>query len=1153
MTAPGSMTLCPSEETLASFIDCRLDREARRRVIEHMSVCGDCRGVVVTASEFKAGHGYITPEPQPISQWTRRATRLAAAAVVVIMLGTMVRQRLFAPKSDVRTLVSASETLRFRPVDGRISGGFPYKPVRQGTRSEKDSAGGTRNLRLQAVAAELEATASRSRTPENLRALAAAHLLLGNVDSSIEALEATLTEKSGTADVRTAIGRSVDASTLSDLSAVYIARGRRADTATDFFMAVEAAERAWSLARTEETAWNRAVALESLSLRNRAVGAWKAYLALDAHSAWASEARERLRRLNEPSQSDRWSKALPELDDPEVMLSEEGARYLAERFAQRLRTHAEDQLFPRWGMLYRRGDSGAAEQVRARLRLIGVALASSGERAIADIAGAIDAATEANDQERLARLAQACVDYGAGQEAYNKKNIREAAPLFERAARAFTAAESPFRFQARLQGAICVYFGNRYDESVALLEELRGDLGPSIDRYRALAARIDAVQGLAKDHTGRTDEALLLYKRALAQFERQHEEENELHLHTLIADFLNRQGERTQTFRHHARALELLVATGNRSRRHIAMFEAAFAALQHRYVTVAELILDDLAEFDVRQKEPSSTCTTFMWRAVLRAKRGESQLASRDFDEAQHHCSSVQDENIRRRGLANLALAYASAGPEFSQRATLDSLSDAIEFFSGSDNHMWLPQLLAERGRAYRLLGDSRHAREDLAKGIKELEYLERRSPQTGDEWLLTDASDTLFESMVALLIDEGKLGDALLYADRAADRKQSGQYAAAQGVRSELDDRAPATIQLGDLRKALGENVIAVEFMLASDRLSTFVVMSGRIAVHSRQVDSKNVVRQLSSFTAAIREGTASDAPDDAQRVTSLLLAPWIHLVPRNATIVFAMGSGLQPIPLAALRDPRDGRFLIESHAVVSNSSLRRFAAAVAADKGRAHDTIPTTLLIAAAEGFAGDGFEPPREALRYAEREFSQLEGTPGMVVLRGHNATRSRFLEHGASAVVIHFAGHGHADAQMPLQSALLFNRLDRDSGLLRLADLPPSSLPLARLLILSACSTGYETHPDVSFASAFQMQGVPSVVATLWDVDDRAAASIGSILHRELRRGTSRAAALREAQLALLHDPDPELRAPSAWAGYFLTGAIDSLMKEVKVDG
>lgn len=63
MTAPGSMTFCPSEETLASFIDRRLDREARRRLIEHMSVCVDCREVVVTAAAFKAGELGIRPEP----------------------------------------------------------------------------------------------------------------------------------------------------------------------------------------------------------------------------------------------------------------------------------------------------------------------------------------------------------------------------------------------------------------------------------------------------------------------------------------------------------------------------------------------------------------------------------------------------------------------------------------------------------------------------------------------------------------------------------------------------------------------------------------------------------------------------------------------------------------------------------------------------------------------------------------------------------------------------------------------------------------------------------------------------------------------------------------------------------------------------------
>ncbi len=51
MTAPETMS-CPSEETLAEFIDGRLDPEARRSVVEHLAVCGECRDIVMAADEF---------------------------------------------------------------------------------------------------------------------------------------------------------------------------------------------------------------------------------------------------------------------------------------------------------------------------------------------------------------------------------------------------------------------------------------------------------------------------------------------------------------------------------------------------------------------------------------------------------------------------------------------------------------------------------------------------------------------------------------------------------------------------------------------------------------------------------------------------------------------------------------------------------------------------------------------------------------------------------------------------------------------------------------------------------------------------------------------------------------------------------------------
>jgi Tfp pilus assembly protein PilF len=47
--------------------------------------------------------------------------------------------------------------------------------------------------------------------------------------------------------------------------------------------------------RRAEALFNRALALESLGQNDAARAAWEAYLKVDASSAWADEARQRLR------------------------------------------------------------------------------------------------------------------------------------------------------------------------------------------------------------------------------------------------------------------------------------------------------------------------------------------------------------------------------------------------------------------------------------------------------------------------------------------------------------------------------------------------------------------------------------------------------------------------------------------------------------------------------------------------------------------------------------------------------------------------------------------------------------------------------------------------------------------------------------------
>jgi len=72
------------------------------------------------------------------------------------------------------------------------------------------------------------------------------------------------------------------------------------------------------------------------------------------------------------------------------------------------------------------------------------------------------------------------------------------------------------------------------------------------------------------------------------------------------------------------------------------------------------------------------------------------------------------------------------------------------------------------------------------------------------------------------------------------------------------------------------------------------------------------------------------------------------------------------------------------------------------------------------------------------------------------------------------------------------------------------------------------------------SPFLGAGVPTVVSSLWDVDDSASFLITARLHQKLREGTSAPEALRQAQVEMIASPNARNRAPWAWASFQVVG-------------
>jgi CHAT domain-containing protein len=140
------------------------------------------------------------------------------------------------------------------------------------------------------------------------------------------------------------------------------------------------------------------------------------------------------------------------------------------------------------------------------------------------------------------------------------------------------------------------------------------------------------------------------------------------------------------------------------------------------------------------------------------------------------------------------------------------------------------------------------------------------------------------------------------------------------------------------------------------------------------------------------------------------------------------------------------------------------------------------------------------------------------------------------------LVHFATHGLLDTvkgDMPGAIALAPN--GQDNGLLSASEIFDLKLR-ANLVVLSACDTGRGTiNGDgvISLSRSLIASGVPSVVVSLWAVDDNSTRVLMSDFYRQLQTHLNKAQAMRQAMLNTMKQyPNPK-----DWAAFTLVGESD----------
>lgn len=385
--------------------------------------------------------------------------------------------------------------------------------------------------------------------------------------------------------------------------------------------------------------------------------------------------------------------------------------------------------------------------------------------------------------------------------------------------------------------------------------------------------------------------------------------------------------------------------------------------------------------------------------------------------------------------------------------------------------------------------------------------------------------------------------------------REDSGQWAALRAVPAVALNEAAVREDLArQLREVAGSaRTVAVEYFVAEECTWIFVIPLWDFSPEQTRVRRSDIPERRfrehyrpEFLDTLARAGGRPHLLEEMHRdLVGPIQADLDELQPD--TLLFVPHSHLHGLPLHAMCGRRgDGtwRYLVEDYACLTLPSLTT-APFLHAGEARA-------------EGAMVLGNPQPPGDLAFSEREAVQVAELLGVEPLVRGQATESHLLNHCGDKRVLHLACHGQFVPGDALQSGLLL----ADSPL-QVDEVMDLELR-ADLVTLSACSSGVSriTAGDelVGMTRAWLYAGASSVLATLWNVEDRATAEIATSFYRAwLLEGMPKVRALQHAQVQWLRarrkavaeatgEPCPERRwpwrkdwDPHLWAPFVLVGA------------
>ncbi|WP_300637329.1 CHAT domain-containing protein [Mastigocoleus sp. MO_188.B34] len=340
----------------------------------------------------------------------------------------------------------------------------------------------------------------------------------------------------------------------------------------------------------------------------------------------------------------------------------------------------------------------------------------------------------------------------------------------------------------------------------------------------------------------------------------------------------------------------------------------------------------------------------------------------------------------------------------------------------------------------------------------------------------------------------------------------------------------------------------VAILLRLPGDRQKVeWVEDNGKI------IGSQIIENEIKEFRDGLKKGQKLIQYDtsEAAKLYQWFIAPFKNDLENNniKTLVLIQDGILRTIPMAALFDSQNEKYLIEEYALATTPSLKL----TAPKKLKTQKNSVLILALTEESRIGGKIYS----ALFNVEEEVSEVKKLFPQYkdfIDREFQPSNVEIELEQNIYPIIHIATHAQFGT-IPEDTFLIAGRKndnDPDNEKLTINELEIALRKVKggshaiELLTLSACETAFgDDRSALGLAGVALQSGVRSAVASLWTIADASTSILVSEFYNNLKSGKSKAEALQAAQIKLIkakEDPEANRRYdnPYYWASFILIG-------------